>query len=64
MIWLGIAVGVVIMQFATLIIIYISHENEVVSMIFSVFLFYSFILLIYKVVTCIKKKKQKVVQHD
>lgn len=68
MIWLGIVVGVVIMQLITLVIIYISHENEVVSMVFSVFLFYPFILLIHKITVCIKDRekriKQRVVQND
>ena len=68
MIWLGIVIGIVVMQFITLMIIYISHEDEVVSMVFSVFLFYPFILLLRKIVISIKdrkrKKKQKAVQND
>lgn len=68
MIWLGIVIGIVVMQLVTLMIICISHEDEVVSMVFSVFLFYPFILLLRKIVISIKdrkrKKKQKAVQND
>ena len=37
MIWIGIVIGIVIMQLVTLIVIYTSNENEDVCMIFSIY---------------------------
>ena len=59
MIWLGITIGIVVMQVATLLIIYITGEKEDVCMIFSIFLFFPFIRLLQKIVVKIKDKKRK-----
>ena len=59
MIWIGIVIGIVIMQLVTLIVIYTSNENEDVCMIFSIFLFFPFIILLQKIVVKIKDNKRK-----
>ena len=59
MIWLGIIIGIVVMQLGTLIVIYVSNENDDVCMIFSIFLFFPFIILLQKIVIKIKDSKRK-----
>lgn len=59
MIWIGIVIGIVIMQLITLIVIYTSNENEDICMIFSIFLFFPFIRLLQKIVVKIKDNKRK-----
>ena len=59
MIWIGIVIGIVIMQLVTLIVIYTSNENEDICMIFSIFLFFPFIRLLQKIVMKIKDNKRK-----
>ena len=59
MVWIGIVIGIVIMQLVTLIVIYTSNENEDVCMIFSIFLFFPFIILLQKIVVKIKDNKRK-----
>lgn len=57
MIWLGIAIGIFVMQLATFVIAWITQENENVLIPFSVFIFYPFVLLINKIVKTIKHKR-------
>lgn len=62
MIWLGIIIGIVVMQLVTLIVIYASNENDDVCVIFSIFLFLPFIRLLQKIVRKIKDSKRKKIQ--
>ena len=59
MLWLGIIIGIVVMQLATLVVIYASNENDDVCVIFSIFLFFPFIRLLQKIVRKIKNSKRK-----
>ena len=57
MIWLGIVIGIFIMQLATFIIIWATRENEYVVIPFSVFIFYPFVRLINLIIKTIKHKR-------
>lgn len=59
MIWLGIVIGVVIMQLLNLLIICVTQENEKICIIFSIFLFFPFILLLQRIIIKIKDRKKK-----
>ena len=58
MIWIGIIIGVVIMQLASLIIAYATGENTEAWCIFSIFIFYPFIRLLQIMVDKIKKARR------
>lgn len=58
MIWIGIIIGVVIMQLASLIIAYATGENTEAWCIFSIFIFYPFIRLLQIIVDKIKKARR------
>lgn len=57
MIWLGMFIGIFIMQLATFIVVFVTQENEDVVIPFSVFIFYPFVLMINKSVKTIKHKR-------
>ena len=57
MIWLGIVIGIFVMQLATFIIIWATRENEYVVIPFSVFIFYPFVRLINLIIKTIKHKR-------
>lgn len=59
MILLGIVIGIIIMQILNLIIIYATKENEEICIIFSIFLFFPFILLLQRIIIKIKDRKRK-----
>lgn len=59
MIWLGVIIGIVIMQIATLCVAYLTNENEDILIPFSVFIFYPIILLLQKAIQWFRKKKRR-----
>ena len=59
MIWIGIIVGVVVMQLATLMIVYATGEDEDVVIIFSVFIFYPIIRLLQIIIDKIKRVRRR-----
>ena len=59
MIWIGIVIGIIVMQLVTLIVIYVSSENHDICVIFSIILFFPFIRLLQKIVGKIKDNKRK-----
>lgn len=59
MIWIGIIIGIIVMQLASLIIAYATGENTEVWCIFSIFIFYPFIRLLQVVVDKIKRARRK-----
>lgn len=59
MIWLGVIIGIVIMQIATLWVAYLTNENEDILIPFSVFIFYPIILLLQKAIQWFRKKKRR-----
>lgn len=59
MIWIGIVIGIIVMQLATLIAALITNEKEDVWCIFSIFIFYPFIKLLEKIVYKIKERTRK-----
>ena len=59
MIWLGIVIGIIVMQLMTYILAFITDENLDVVVPFSVFVFYLMMLPIYKLVRVIKRHKRK-----
>lgn len=59
MIWLGILIGIIAMQLATLIIAYVTRENENLIIIFSIFLFYPLIRLLQIIIQWSKNRNRK-----
>lgn len=60
MIWIGILIGIVVMQLSMLIMCWAFKENEEIVLPFSVFLFFPLVLLINKICyMCREKKRQK-----
>ena len=59
MIWLGIFIGIIIMQLASFILLIITKENEYVLLPFSIFAFLPFVMIIRSIIGMIKNRKKR-----
>ena len=57
MIWIGIFIGILIMQLASFILLVITKENEYVLLPFSIFAFMPFIIITRCIIGMIKRRK-------
>lgn len=59
MIWLGIVIGIVVMQLATLIVAVVTNEREEIYLPFSIFVLFPVIKLLEKIIYKIKERKRQ-----
>ena len=59
MIWLGIFIGIIVMQLANFILLIITKENEYILLPFSIFAFMPFVMIIRSIIGMIKNRKKR-----